>query len=92
MKSLGELDDPAAMRVRAAMSDNMRKDADKTVSDTVMSSDTSTYWLTPEMSYMEKEFVALDPAFWNPKPAPVAAKPKPRKRTPKPAAATPPAN
>ena len=93
MKSLGELDDPAAMRVRAAMSDNMRKDADKTVSDTVMSSDTSTYWLTPEMSYVEKEFAALDPAFWNPKPEPVAAKPKPRKRTPKAAAATtPPAN
>ncbi|HEX9544309.1 MAG TPA: hypothetical protein VF955_03945 [Pyrinomonadaceae bacterium] len=93
MKSLGELDDPAAMRVRAAMSDSMRKDADKTVSDTVMSSDTSTYWLTPEMSYVEKEFAALDPAFWNPKPEPVAAKPKPRKRTPKVAAATtPPAN
>jgi len=93
MKSLGELDDPAAMRVRAAMSDNMRKDADKTVSDTVMSSESSTYWLTPEMSYVEKEFAALDPAFWNPKPEPVAAKPKPRKRTPKVAGATtPPAN
>jgi hypothetical protein len=92
MKSLGELDDPVAMRVRAAMSDNMRKDADKTVSDTVMSSESSTYWLTPEMSYVEKEFAALDPAFWNPKPEPVAAKPKPRKRIPKPAAATPPAN
>ncbi len=93
MKSLGEMDDPAAMRVRAAMSDNMRKDADKTVSDTVMSSESSTYWLTPEMSYVEKEFAALDPAFWNSKPEPVAVKPKPRKRTPKPAAATtPPAN
>lgn len=92
MKSLGEMDDPAGMRVRAAMSDDMRKDADKTVSDAVMSSDSSTYWLTPEMSYVEKEFAALDPAFWNPKPEPVAAKPKPRKRTPKPAAATPPAN
>jgi hypothetical protein len=93
MKSLGEMDDPAAMRVRAAMSDDMRKDADKTVSDAVMSSDTSTYWLTPEMSYVEKEFAAVDPAFWNPKPEPVAAKPKPRKRTPRAAVATtPPAN
>jgi hypothetical protein len=92
MKSLGELDDPTGMRVRAAMSDDMRKDADKTVSDTVMTSDTSTYWLTPEMSYVEKEFAAVDPTFWNPKPEPVATKPKPRKRTPKPAAATPPAN
>lgn len=92
MKSLGELDDPVAMRVRAAMSDDMRKDADKTLNDSVMSSDISTYWLTPEMSYVEKEFAAVDPTFWNPKPEPVAAKPKPRKRTPKPAAATPPAN
>lgn len=92
MKSLGELDDPVNMRVRAAMSDDMRKDADKTYSDAVMSSDTSTYWLTPEMSYVEKEFAAVDPTFWNPKPEPVAEKPKPRKRTPKPATATPPAN
>jgi len=92
MKSLGEMDDPVGMRVRAAMSDDMRKDADKTVSDAVMSSDSSTYWLTPEMSYVEKEFAAVDPAFWNPKPEPVAAKPKPRKRTPKATAAMPPAN
>ncbi len=92
MKSLGEMDDPVGMRVRAAMSDDVRKDADKTVTDAVMSSDSSTYWLTPEMSYVEKEFAAVDPTFWNPKPEPVVAKPKPRKRTPKPAAATPPAN
>ncbi len=92
MKSLGEMDDPVNMRVRAAMSDDMRKDADKSYSDIVMSSETSTYWLTPEMSYVEKEFAAVDPGFWNPKPEPVAEKPKPRKRTPKPAAAMPPAN
>jgi hypothetical protein len=92
MKSLGELDDPATMRVRAAMGDDMRKDADKAYNDAVMSSDTATYWLTPEMSYVDKEFAAADPGFWNPKPEPVAAKPKPRKRTPKPASATPPAN
>jgi len=92
MKSLGEMDDPVNMRVRAAMSDDQRKDADKTYSDVVMSSETSTYWLTPEMSYVDKEFAAVDPGFWNPKPEPVAVKPKPRKRTPKPAAVTPPAN
>jgi hypothetical protein len=92
MKSLGELDEPVNMRVRAAMSDDMRKDADKSYSDAVMSSETSTYWLTPEMSYVEKEFAAVDPTFWNAKPEPVAVTPKPRKRTPKPAAATPPAN
>jgi hypothetical protein len=92
MKSLGEMDDPVNMRVRAAMSDDMRKEADKSYSDAVMSSETSTYWLTPEMSYVEKEFAAVDPTFWNAKPEPVAMKPKPRKRTAKPAVATPPAN
>ena len=92
MKSLGEMDDPVNMRVRAAMSDDMRKDADKSYADAVMSSETSTYSLTPEMSYVEKEFAAVDPGFWNAKPEPVAAKVKPRKRTPKPAVATPPAN
>jgi hypothetical protein len=92
MKSLGELDDPTAMRVRAAMGDDMRKDADKAYNDAVMSSETSTYWMTPEMSYVDKGFAAVDPGFWNPKPEPVAAKPKPRKRTAKPAVVTPPAN
>jgi hypothetical protein len=91
MKSLGEMDDPVNMRVRAAMTDDMRKDADKSYADAVMSSETSTYWLTPEMSYVDKEFAAVDPGFWNPKPEPVAVKPRPRKRMPKPAA-TPPAN
>ncbi len=91
MKSLAELDTPINMRVRAAMSDDMRKDADKTYSDTVMSSDTSTYWMTPEMSYVEKEFAAVDPGFWNPKPEPVAVKAKPRKRKPV-AVTAPPAN
>ena len=69
----------------------MRKDADRTYADAVMSSESSTYALTPEMSYVQKEFAAADPAFWNAKPVPVPAKPKPRKRTPKPAAATTPA-
>jgi hypothetical protein len=91
MKSLGELDEPLNMRVRAAMSDDMRKDADRSYADAVMSSESSTYGLTPEMSYVQKEFAAVDPTFWNAKPEPVATKPKPRKRTPKPAAATPPA-
>jgi len=92
MVSLAELDQPLNMRVRAAMSDDARKDADKIYADAVMSSDTSTYWMTPEMSYVDKQFAAVDPAFWNPKPEPMASKPKPRKRIPKPAAATPPAN
>ena len=89
MKSLAELDEPLGMKMRAAMGDDMRKDADKAVSDAVMSSETSTYWMTPSMSYVEKEFAAGDPAFWNPKPA-MMAKPKPKKRMAKPLAPPPP--
>jgi hypothetical protein len=78
MKSLAEMDDPMAMRARAAMSDDMRKDADKMVGEAVISSETSTYWLNPNLSYVSSDFAAGDPAFWNPKPV-VAPKPKPRR-------------
>jgi hypothetical protein len=80
---------PLGMRMRAAMGDDMSKDADKTVSESVMSSETSTYAYAPSMSYVEKDFAAGDPAFWNPKPA-MMAKPKPRKRVAKPVAPKPP--
>ena len=89
LKSLAELDDPIAMRVRAAMGDDMRKDADKAVSEAVLSSEISTYAFAPSMSYLEKDFMAGDPAFWQPKPA-MVVKPKPRKKTPKAVAPAPP--
>lgn len=91
MKSLAEMDEPIAMKVRAAMSDDQRKDADKAVRESIMSSETSTYTFAPSMSYVDSRFAAVDPGFWSPKPQ-MATKPKPRKRTPKPAAAQPPAN
>lgn len=75
MKSLAELDEQLGMKMRAAMSDDMKKDADKTASDAIMSSETSTYSISPSMSYVEKDFAAGDPAFWNPKP-PMMGKPK----------------
>jgi hypothetical protein len=89
MKSLAELDDPIGMRVRAAMGDDMKKDADKAVSDAIMSSETNTYSMAPNMSYMQKEFAAGDPAFWNTKPV-TMAKPKPKKKMAKPLAPPPP--
>jgi hypothetical protein len=85
MKSLAELDDPIAMRVRASMGDEMRKDADKAVSEAVLSSEISTYAFAPSLSYLEKEFIAGDPGFWNPKPA-MMVKPKPKKKMAKPVA------
>lgn len=89
MKSLAELDEPIAMKVRAAMSDDQKMDADKAVRETIMSSETSTYAFAPRMSYVDKDMAAGDPSFWNPKPA-MMAKPKPKKRVAKPVAPTPP--
>lgn len=68
MKSLAELDNPVGMRVRAAMSEDQRKDADKAVREAIMSSDVSTYAFAPSMSYVDKEFAAMDAGFWTPKP------------------------
>lgn len=87
MRSMAELDEPMGMRARAAMSDDMKKDADKAVSEAIMSSETNLYWINPNMSYVPPQMAARDPAFWNPKPEPMAVKPaKPRPRKP----ATPP--
>lgn len=90
MKSLAEYDLRIGPRVREAMSDDQKKKADKTASESVMFSETSIYAFNPRMSYLPKEFTASDPTFWNPAPE-VAAKPKPRKRAPKPPS-PPPAN
>ncbi len=89
LRSLAEFDENLGMKMRAAMSDDMKKDVDKTVNDAIMSSDTSTYWMTPEMSYVEKDFAAGDPGFWNPKPA-MMPKPKPKRKMAKPSAPAPP--
>ena len=91
MKSLAEMDTAVGRRVREAMSDDQRKDADKAANDAVMSTEVSTYAFAPNMSYVDKQFAAMDPTFWNPPQEQMAVKPKPRKRAPK-APAAPPAN
>ena len=89
MKSLAELDEPIGQKVRAAMTDDQRKDADKAVREAIMSSEISTYAFAPGMSYVDKGFAAADPDFWAPKPQ-MAIKAKPKKRATKPS--PPPAN
>ena len=91
MKSLAEYDLRVGPRVREAMGDDQRKKADKVASESIMFTETSIYAFNPRMSYLSKEFIAGDPAFWNP-PMEVATKPKPKKRAPKPAPPPPPAN
>jgi hypothetical protein len=83
MKSLAEMDEQIPMKVRAAMTEDQRRDADKAVREAIISSETSTYAFAPGMSYVDKGFAAADPDFWTPKPQ-MAVKPKPRKRAPKP--------
>lgn len=91
MKSLAEYDLRIGPRVRAAMSDDQKKKADKLTAESVMFSETNVYAFNPQMSYVTKEMIAADP-FWTPKPV-MAARPKPKKRMAKPAAPpAPPAN
>ena len=89
MKSLAEMDQQINMKVRAAMSEENRREADKIFGDAVISSEINTYLLTPGMSYVDKDFIAGDPAFWSPK-AEAIAKPKPKRRTHEPTAPSPP--
>lgn len=89
MKSLSEMDENIGAKVRAAMSEDMRKDADKAVAESVIMSESATYAFAPRMSYVDKQFAARDQGFWAPQQE-MAVKPKPRKRTPK--ATVPPAN
>ena len=84
LKSLAEYDARIGVKVRESMSEDQRKKADKMAADTIMTSETSIYAMNPQMSYMTKEFIAADPAFWTPK-APVAVKPKPKPKKPAPA-------
>jgi hypothetical protein len=88
MKSLAEYDLKIANRVRAAMTDDQQKRADKLAADAINTSETSVYAMTPAMSYVSKEMMAGDPAFWTPKPMAIT-KPKPKKRVVKMAPATP---
>lgn len=89
MKSLAEYDLRIASRVRAAMSEDQQKKADKMASETILFSETSVYAFNPQMSYASKELIAGDPGFWNRK-TEMAVKPKPKKRTAKMVAPPPP--
>jgi hypothetical protein len=88
MKSLSELDQNVGAKVRAAMSDDMKKAADKANADAVIVSESATYAFEPSMSYVPKEMAAQDPGFWNPKPQ-ALPKRAPRKKTAKPAGTQP---
>jgi hypothetical protein len=83
MKSLAEYDLRIGPRVREAMSEDQQKKVDKLAADSIVFTETSVYAFSPQMSYVSKEMIAGDPAFWNRK-AEMAVKPKPKKRVAKP--------
>jgi hypothetical protein len=85
MKSLKEFDEPIGMKVRAAMTDEMRAKADKTAGDAILSTESSTYAFEPKMSYVSTEFASGDPTFWNQEPEKAAVV---KKRGKKPRAKT----
>lgn len=89
MKSLAEYDLRIGPRVRDAMSEDQQKKADKLAAESIVFTETSVYAFSPQMSYVSKEMIAGDPAFWNRK-AEMAVKPKPKKRVAKPVAPPPP--
>jgi hypothetical protein len=89
MKSLAEYDLRIASRVRAAMSEDQQKKADKMAGETIMFSETSVYAFNPQMTYASKEMIAGDPGFWSRK-AEITVKPKPKKRMAKMVAPPPP--
>ncbi|HWQ31682.1 MAG TPA: hypothetical protein VNQ79_02270 [Blastocatellia bacterium] len=83
MKSLAEMDpNPASQKAMqdALGSENQRKLSELT-SKAILSNEPIHFALSPEMSYLSKEFIAADPAFWKPKPKPAAATKKPTETT-----------
>jgi hypothetical protein len=90
MKSLAEYDLRIGPRVREAMSEDQQKKAAKLAGEAILFSETSVYAMNPQMSYVSKEMIAGDPAFWTPKPAMMAVKPKPKKKMVKAVAPPPP--
>jgi len=77
LESLASLDaDMAGQKARQeAMGEDREKFA-KLVGDSMASEDNILLRFNPKLSYMSKEFVAMDPDFWTPKPMRSAA-PKP---------------
>lgn len=88
MKSLAEYDLRIAPRVREAMTDDQRKKADRITGEAITFSETSIYAFNSQMSYVSKEMLAGDPAFWGRK-AVTVVRPKAKKHVVK--TATPPA-
>jgi hypothetical protein len=77
MKSLDEIDAGLAnsKKVGDAQGEENVKKLAKMSADGYLSVETNIYAFDPKMSYPAKDFAAVDPEFWSPKPASPAKKP-----------------
>jgi hypothetical protein len=75
LKSL-DVRDTRNRAIFQAMGDTSAKHFMKSMGDAVASQESLLFLLEPRMSYVSKEFAAVDPDFWNQKTEP-PAKPKP---------------
>jgi hypothetical protein len=82
MISLSDYDLKIGSRVRSAMSDEQKKKADKTAGEVILNTETSVYAFMPQMSYVPKEMIARDAAFWGPKANEAAMARRPQRKRP----------
>lgn len=81
MDSLARMDAGPARTAaaRQAMGEKNRQRFDGLAVEMVQSSESLLFSFEPRMSYVSKEFAAVDPEFWEPKPEPTA-KPRPMRK------------
>lgn len=75
MKSLKEVDQAPGMHGKAyadALGAENQKKMNELQAAYTLSAESNYFAINPKMSYVAKELAAADPAFWNPKPKPVA--------------------
>jgi len=82
MISLSDYDLKIGGRVRSAMSDEQKKKADKAAGDVILNTETSVYAFMPDMSYLPKEMIARDPAFWGRKTEAASSSGRPARKRP----------
>lgn len=82
MKSAAEMDQPG--NLMNALGEDGRRKLNQLVEKSVTASSLRLYAFSPRLSYPNDATMAEDPAFWKPKPAPMAAKPAAKKDVEKP--------
>ena len=85
LKSLQDLDSDMAYdaKVKEAMGEDNMKKMMRGTGDVFVWMESDVYSLDPKISYVPKEFAAMDPAFWEPAPSEMAKAATSQKKRPK---------